>query len=213
MTLGRDRRRTALTSDHQGMHDGWKPQRAGRLVGSRATRQTQIGIEHFVAREQGGAARAECGARLLPMLAESMSREFDRGFDLCNLRHSGFYRTFPTRDALRPELSWTHYSKLLSLESKVARSWCMAEAARRAGRSDRSNDRSTPSSMSACLKPQTDRMCSRKRRAPLRSFRLLGTSFAIRSVTCTSAMHAICASGRTSRRIHDHSSTKELIAA
>jgi len=85
---------------------------------------------HTVEFEQGGAARAEYGTRLLPILAESLAREFGRGFDATNLRHMRvFYQAFPIRDALRPELSWTHYRTLLKANSEVARSWYMAEAA------------------------------------------------------------------------------------
>ena len=40
-----------------------------------------------------------------------------------------FYQAFPIRDALRPELSWTHYRTLLKVESEAARYWYMAEAA------------------------------------------------------------------------------------
>ncbi len=85
---------------------------------------------HIVEFEQGGAARAEYGSRLLPILAESLTREFGRGFDATNLRHMRvFYQAFPIRDALRPELSWTHYRTLLKVGSEAARSWYMAEAA------------------------------------------------------------------------------------
>jgi predicted nuclease of restriction endonuclease-like (RecB) superfamily len=78
----------------------------------------------------GGAARAEYGTRLLPVLAESLTREFGRGFDASNLRYMRlFYQAFPIRDALRHELSWTHYRSLLKLEQEGARSWYMAEAA------------------------------------------------------------------------------------
>lgn len=85
---------------------------------------------HIVEFEQGGASRAEYGTRLLPILAESLTREFGRGFDATNLRHMRvFYQAFPIRDALRPELSWTHYRTLLKVESEAARSWYMAEAA------------------------------------------------------------------------------------
>ena len=85
---------------------------------------------HIVEFEQRGAARAEYGARLLPILAESLTREFGRGFDATNLRHMRvFYQAFPIRDALRPELSWTHYRTLLKVESEAARSWYMKEAA------------------------------------------------------------------------------------
>ena len=80
--------------------------------------------------EQGGAARAEYGTRLLPILAESLTREFGRGFDASNLRYMRlFYQAFPIRDALRHELSWTHYRTLLKIEGEPARAWYMKEAA------------------------------------------------------------------------------------
>jgi hypothetical protein len=85
---------------------------------------------HIVEFEQGGAARAEYGARLLPALAESLIQEFGRGFDVSNLRYMRlFYQAFPIRDALRHELSWTHYRILLRVEQEAARSWYTAEAA------------------------------------------------------------------------------------
>jgi predicted nuclease of restriction endonuclease-like (RecB) superfamily len=40
-----------------------------------------------------------------------------------------FYQAFPIRDALRPELSWTHYRTLLRVEGEPARLWYMKEAA------------------------------------------------------------------------------------
>ena len=85
---------------------------------------------HIVEFEQGGAVRAEYGIRLLPLLAESLSREFGKGFDTSNLRYMRlFYQAFPIRDALRHELSWTHYRTLLRVEPESARFWYMAEAA------------------------------------------------------------------------------------
>ena len=89
----------------------------------------QIG-RHIVEFEQRGASRAEYGARLIPILAESLSREFGKGFDASNLRYMRlFYQAFPIRDALRHELSWTHYRTLLKVEQEAARTWYMAEAA------------------------------------------------------------------------------------
>jgi predicted nuclease of restriction endonuclease-like (RecB) superfamily len=40
-----------------------------------------------------------------------------------------FYQAFPIRDALRHELSWTHYRTLLRVENQEARAWYMKEAA------------------------------------------------------------------------------------
>jgi len=41
----------------------------------------------------------------------------------------GFYLAFPIRDALRRELSWTHYRLLLRVDSAEARQWYAQEAA------------------------------------------------------------------------------------
>jgi hypothetical protein len=65
---------------------------------------------HIVEFEQGGAARAAYGKRLLPELAKALTAEFGKGFDASNLRYMRlFYQAFPKCDALRHELSWTHF--------------------------------------------------------------------------------------------------------
>lgn len=85
---------------------------------------------HIVEFEQGGADRAEYGTRLLPRLAERLTMEFGKGFDERNLWHMcRFYRAFPILNAVRTELSWTHYRSLLRLDEAKAREWYMAEAA------------------------------------------------------------------------------------
>ena len=79
---------------------------------------------HLVEWEQGGKARAEYGSGLLAAVAERLSAEFGRGFDERNLRHMrAFYLAFPIRDALRSELSWTHYRLLLRVDAAAARDW------------------------------------------------------------------------------------------
>ena len=40
-----------------------------------------------------------------------------------------FYQAFPNCDALRHELSWTHYRSMLRVEAPAARTWYMNEAA------------------------------------------------------------------------------------
>lgn len=89
----------------------------------------QVG-RHIVEFEQGGQARAAYGKRLLPMLAGQLAAEFGKGFDASNLRYMRlFYLAFPNCDALRHELSWTHYRLLTRLDSSEARLWYMHEAA------------------------------------------------------------------------------------
>ena len=69
----------------------------------------QIG-RHIVEFEQEGASRAVYGKQLLVTLAKSLTAQFGKGFDASNLRNMRlFYMAFPICDALRHELSWTHY--------------------------------------------------------------------------------------------------------
>lgn len=89
----------------------------------------QIG-RHIVEFEQGGQARADYGKRLLEELAGTLTKEFGKGFDASNLRYMRlFYQAFPICDALRHELSWTHYRLLLRVDGADARVWYMNEAA------------------------------------------------------------------------------------
>jgi predicted nuclease of restriction endonuclease-like (RecB) superfamily len=89
----------------------------------------QIG-RHIVEFEQGGATRAAYGKGLLVALASELTADFGKGFDATNLRHMrDFYLSFPICDALRRELSWTHYRLLLRVDSPTARQWYVQEAA------------------------------------------------------------------------------------
>ena len=79
--------------------------------------------------EQKGEVRAEYGKKVLAELADRLTSEFGKGFDASNLRYMRlFYQAFPKCDALRHELSWTHYRLLLRVENQDARNWYMNEA-------------------------------------------------------------------------------------
>ncbi|KAF5057920.1 putative nuclease YhcG [anaerobic digester metagenome] len=89
----------------------------------------QIG-RHIVEFEQGGQARADYGKRLLSNLADELTGEFGKGFDERNLRNMrAFFQCFPNWNAVRSELSWTHYRLLLRVDAPEARNWYMDEAA------------------------------------------------------------------------------------
>ena len=89
----------------------------------------QVG-RHIVEYDQGGAARAGYGKGLLAALAESLTRDFVKGFDERNLRNMrAVFQMFPIRNALRSELSWTHYRLLQRVPDQPARLWYMQEAA------------------------------------------------------------------------------------
>jgi len=89
----------------------------------------QIG-RHIVEFEQEGARRAGYGKRLLATLAHALTTDYGKGFDERNLRYMrDFYQTFPIWNAVRSELSWTHYRRLLRVDSESARLWYMNESA------------------------------------------------------------------------------------
>jgi len=73
----------------------------------------QIG-QLIVEDEQQGKERAEYGKFVLKNLSKKLTFEFGKGFDESNLRNMrSFFQAFPIRDAVRHELSWTHYRLLL----------------------------------------------------------------------------------------------------
>ena len=79
--------------------------------------------------EQQGESRAEYGKQILKSLSVSLTEEFGKGFDARNLRHMRqFYLVFPIWNAVRTELSWTHYRTLTRIENESARHWYMNEA-------------------------------------------------------------------------------------
>lgn len=92
--------------------------------------QTYWQIGHLIVEnEQQGLSRAEYGKGTLKALSLSLTKEFGKGFDVRNLRNMrSFYQTFPIRNAVRTELSWTHYRILTRIENNKARQWYMQES-------------------------------------------------------------------------------------
>ena len=88
----------------------------------------QIGriiVEH----EQNGNARADYGKAVLQELSSRLTKDFGKGFSVRTLQQmKKFYVTFPNTNALRSQLTWTHYRLLLSVENEQARQWYMDEA-------------------------------------------------------------------------------------
>jgi predicted nuclease of restriction endonuclease-like (RecB) superfamily len=83
----------------------------------------------IVEEEQQGQHRAEYGTGLLVELSQRLTADFGKGFDRSNLWHMrSFYLSYPILDAVRRELSWTHYRLLLRLEKPEARAFYETEA-------------------------------------------------------------------------------------
>ena len=72
--------------------------------------------------EQGGQPRAQYGKEVLKKLSKELMLEFGAGFDYTNLTNiRKFYLAFPKVDALRQDLSWTHYRLLSRIEKEKER--------------------------------------------------------------------------------------------
>lgn len=79
--------------------------------------------------EQQGQTRAEYGKAQIKQLSEQLTKEFGKGFSGRNLRNMrAFYLAFPNRQTLSAKLSWSHFNKLITIESASARQWYMQEA-------------------------------------------------------------------------------------
>lgn len=88
-------------------------------------------IGRSIVRQQGGAERAEYGEALIRELSKRLTADFGKGFEERNLRFMRqFYLAFPIRNALRSELSWTHYRRLSRIPDAEARAWYMNECAK-----------------------------------------------------------------------------------
>ena len=92
--------------------------------------ETYWRIGEKIVEEQGGAERSKYGDRLIASLSEKLTAEFGKGFDKTNLgRMRQFYLTFQNVDALRQQLSWSHYRSLIRVENPKVREIYMNEAA------------------------------------------------------------------------------------
>lgn len=50
--------------------------------------------------------------------------------DLENANNEKFYIVFPNTNALRSQLTWTHYRTLLRVDNDASRNWYMSECVR-----------------------------------------------------------------------------------
>ena len=83
----------------------------------------------IVEQEQQGSERAAYGKQVLNQLSNVLTAEFGKGFDARNLRNMrSFYQVFPNWNAVRTNLSWTHYRSLIRIENDLARQWYLSEA-------------------------------------------------------------------------------------
>jgi len=80
--------------------------------------------------EEAIGKRAEYGKGLFVFLEKQLTAEFGKGFTERNLRlMRQFYKTFPIRNALRTELTWTHYRLLMRVTDIHRREFYLRECA------------------------------------------------------------------------------------
>ena len=72
--------------------------------------------------EQGGKNKAEYGKAVLKKLGKQLTFEFGAGYDERNLNNMrAFYQAFPIWNAVRTELSWTHYRIISRIDNQELR--------------------------------------------------------------------------------------------
>ncbi|WP_192484068.1 MULTISPECIES: PDDEXK nuclease domain-containing protein [Cysteiniphilum] len=105
------RQQVRQTVNHAMVQSYWE---IGRLI-----------VEH----EQKGESRAAYGKHQLQLLSKELTERLGKGFDITNLRNMRrFYLSFPKRETVSLELSWSHYNVLARIENENARHWYMREA-------------------------------------------------------------------------------------
>ena len=76
-------------------------------------------VGRLIVEAQGGEDKAKYGNKLIKEYSQKLTADLGKGYDVTNLRHMrAFFLKFRKQDALRPELSWTHYRTLLPLKSE-----------------------------------------------------------------------------------------------
>ena len=83
----------------------------------------------IVEEEQKGKGRAQYGENLIKELSRKLGCDYGKGFSATNIKNMRqLYLFFPTKNKLRPELSWSHYLQLCRVENKNARQFYLNEA-------------------------------------------------------------------------------------
>jgi predicted nuclease of restriction endonuclease-like (RecB) superfamily len=83
----------------------------------------------IVEQEQAGAQRAKYGGKLVKRLSDRLTASYGKGFESRNLMYMRqFYLAFPIVNAVRSQLSWTHYRIILKIRDKVPRNFYAEEA-------------------------------------------------------------------------------------
>ena len=98
--------------------------RATVLKDNTNTLLTYWNIGKLIVEAQGGEKRAKYGNNLIKEWGEKLSEKYGKNYGKSNLnKMRKFYITFPIVDALRPQLTWTHYRTLLTIKNENERNY------------------------------------------------------------------------------------------
>ena len=119
----RPARQTDLLGDIRTLIEAAREQTARAVNSTLVIMYWQIGRR--IRQDVLGNERAEYGKQIVDALSRQLTEEFGRGFSRANLFHMvRFAEVFPDEqivNALRSQLSWTHFRELLSIEDGLKR--------------------------------------------------------------------------------------------
>jgi len=107
--------------------------------------------------EQDGKDRADYGEYLTKYISQQLEPEFGSGFSKRQIElFRQFYRSFPIANALRSQLSWTHYKLIIRLDSQDKMDFYIAETVKN-NWNTRQLERQIYSSLWECLLISNDK--------------------------------------------------------
>ncbi len=112
-----------LLADLRGVIEAARQQTARAVNSALVMMYWQIGQR--IRQDVLGNERAEYGKEILSSLSRELTEEYGKGFDRRNLHYMvRFAELFPAEEivnALRSQLSWTHFRELLSIDDRLKR--------------------------------------------------------------------------------------------
>lgn len=112
-----------LLTDLREVIEAARQQTARAVNSALVTMYWQIGQR--IRQDVLGNERAEYGKEILSTLSQQLTEEYGKGFDRRNLHYMvRFAELFPSEEivnALRSQLSWTHFRELLSIDDRLKR--------------------------------------------------------------------------------------------
>lgn len=85
-------------------------------------------IGKSIVEKQGGNERSKYGDGLIKELSKQMTTDYGKGYSVTNLKNMRqFYLTFPNRQTVSDQLSWSHYQYIIRVENKQARYFYLKE--------------------------------------------------------------------------------------